>query len=421
MATDPASRYLPRLIDPLLDELLLQLAAIFVVGPRAAGKTTTIGRRAETVVRLDRGAEAAAFEADPDSALAGLAEPVLLDEWQNAPGVLGAVRRAVESDTRPNRFFVTGSVRAELDNEVWPATGRLVRLAMYPMTIRELQGSVTGDSFFDKLAAGRSLSLPSDVPDLRGYVALAMRSGFPVPALGLSGLAREVWFASYLDDLLTHDVEQVDEPVTRRRDVQRLRRYFEAVALNSAGVVPNSTLYNVAQISKQTAAEYDELLAALLIVEEIPAWSTNRLKRLVRQSKRYVVDPALVTGALRMNEDAVLADGNVLGRLLDTFVVAQLRPELVVSRTQPRLHHLRTEQGRHEVDLIAELAGERVLALEVRATASPRAGDDDKHLRWLKEELGERFLQGVLFHTGPRIYELGPDIVAVPIAALWSS
>jgi hypothetical protein len=41
------------------------------------------------------------------------------------------------------------------------------------------------------------------------------------------------------------------------------------------------------------------------------------------------------------------------------------------------------------------------------------------HLRWLREELGERFLAGVVLHTGPRIYELDEKIVAAPIAVLW--
>jgi uncharacterized protein len=53
--------------------------------------------------------------------------------------------------------------------------------------------------------------------------------------LALTGALRPAWFESYLDGLLTHDVEQLEKPKTRRRDPQRLRRYFEAYALNSAG------------------------------------------------------------------------------------------------------------------------------------------------------------------------------------------
>lgn len=88
------SRNQSRLVDPLLDELLRQLPALLVVGARTTGKTTTLQRRAATVIRFDREFEATSFEADPDVALRGLAEPVLLDEWQRVPGVLGAVRRA---------------------------------------------------------------------------------------------------------------------------------------------------------------------------------------------------------------------------------------------------------------------------------------------------------------------------------------
>jgi len=421
MATSPLddNLYLPRLIDVRLDELLPQLPAVMMVGPRAAGKTTTISRRAATVIRLDRPAEAAAFRADPDAALRGLDEPVLLDEWQVAPEVLGAVRRAVEQDPRPGRFFVTGSVRAELDHKVWPATGRLVRLSMYPMSVRERLGQVKGPTFFDRIDQGGELRVPPDSPDLRGYIELALSSGFPVPALRLMGSARLAWLESYVDDLLTHDVEQLEDPPTRRRDPHRLHRYFEAYAINSAGVVPHNTIFNAAGLNKDTASAYESLLTDLLIAEQIPAWVSNRLKRLVHQPKRYLIDPALVATALRFDEDGVVRDGDVLGRVLDTFVASQLRPELAGSSSRPRLHHLRTEQGRHEVDLVAELAGQRIIGIEVKASAAPMPSDA-KHLAWLRDQLGARFLAGVVFHTGPRLYSIGEKILAAPICALWA-
>lgn len=416
--TQERAAYRPRLVDERLDELLAQLPALMVIGPRAVGKTTTTGRRAATSVRLDVEGQAAAFRADPDAALRGLREPVLLDEWQAVPGVLGAVRRAVEADPHPNRFFITGSVRAELDNEIWPATGRIVRLAMYPMTVAERLGRLRRPTFFDSLADGQPLTPPADTPDLRGYVELALASGFPAAALRLSGAPRQAWLDSYLDDLLTHDVEDLEGSATRRRDTQRLRRYFEAYALNSAGVADHRTIYDAAGVNKVTAAAYERLLADLLVVEQLPAWTSNRLKRLVRQPKRYVVDPALIATALRMDAQGILDDGDLLGRMLDTFVAAQLRPEVTVSTSRPRLHYLRTEGGRHEVDVVAELAGQRVIGVEIKADAAP-AVRDARHLAWLRDELGERFVRGVVLHTGPRVYELGDNIVAAPISALW--
>ncbi|MDQ3945413.1 MAG: DUF4143 domain-containing protein, partial [Actinomycetota bacterium] len=103
-------------------------------------------------------------------------------------------------------------------------------------------------------------------------------------------------------------------------------------------------------------------------------WTSNRLKRLVRSPKRYVVDPGLIGAVLRLDANATLRDGDLLGRVLDTFVTAQLRAELAVSDARPRLYHPRREQGRREVDLLAELAAGRVVAVEVKADAAPGRG-----------------------------------------------
>jgi hypothetical protein len=45
--------------------------------------------------------------------------------------------------------------------------------------------------------------------------------------------------------------------------------------------------------------------------------------------------------------------------------------------------------------------------------------DDARHLVWLRDQMEGRFVAGVVFHTGPRIYELSERIIAAPIAALW--
>ncbi len=409
--------YRPRLVDGLVDSLLAELPAIFITGPRATGKTTTAARRAATVIHLDREAEAAAFRADPDAAMRGLREPILLDEWQVVPGVLGAVKRAVDSRPAPGRYLVTGSIRADLDGELWPGTGRLTRVPMFGMTIRE-QGQMGLDKatpFLDRVAGGLDLLPAADTPDLRGYVERLLRGGFPEPALRFGDEGRRHWLESYLEHLLTRDAEQVDGG----RDPMRLRRFLEAYALNTAGVVEEKTLIEAAGINRRTAQAYERLLVNLLAVDSLPAWTSNRLKRLVLTPKRHLVDAALAGAVLRLDTDLVLRDGDLLGRLLETFVVSQVRAELAVTAARPRLYHVRQQQGRFEIDLLAELAGGRLVGIEVKADAAP-GPDSARHLAGLRDRYGDAFAAGVVLHTGPRAYRLGDRLIAAPISTLWA-
>ncbi len=343
---------------------------------------------------------------------------MLLDEWQAVPGVLGAIKRAVDDGTGAGRFLLTGSVRADLDTQMWPGTGRLVRVQMYGMTMREMDGGLTGEPFLDKLARAdlEAFPAPLDPPDLLGYVELALRGGFPDAALLPSRVTRQAWLDGYLDQLLTRDVEALDGA----RDPRLLRLYFEALALNTAGIVSEKTLYDSAKIDRRTAVAYERLLTNLLVLDTLPAWSSNRLSRLVKAGKRYLVDPSLATAALRLDEATVLRDGDLLGRIIDTFVVSQIRPEVELGPSRSRLHHLRARDGGHEVDLLIDMPMSNVLAIEIKATAAPKVSDA-RHLLWLRDQLGDRFIAGAVLHTGPRPFMLSERIFALPICAIWDS
>jgi uncharacterized protein len=142
-----------------------------------------------------------------------------------------------------------------------------------------------------------------------------------------------------------------------------------------------------------------------------------QLSLLINASKRYLLDPALPGTALRLDTAAIMRDGDLLGRILDTFVLAQLRPEVEASALRPRLHHVREKNARHEVDIVGEM-GNGIVGVEVKATAAP-ATDDAAHLRYLRDLLGHRFLGGAVLHTGPRAFVLSERIFALPMCVLW--
>jgi predicted AAA+ superfamily ATPase len=158
-------------------------------------------------------------------------------------------------------------------------------------------------------------------------------------------------------------------------------------------------------------------LTNLFVVESLPAWTSNRLSRLTRTAKRYLVDPALLSAALRLDTTAIMRDGDLLGRILDTFVMAQLRAEVELSAMRPRLYHLREKDGRREIDVVGEV-GTGVIGIEIKATASPTPSDAT-HLGYLRDTLGDRFLAGAVLHTGPRAFVLSDRVFALPICTFW--
>lgn len=328
-------------------------------------------------------------------------EPVLVDEWQLAPDVLAFIKAEVDRQPDRGRYIVTGSAAAIYDDALWPGTGRLVGLSMFGLTERELEGRLSGGSWLSRVLIGEEPRTHRSDVQVAEYVERALRSGFPEPAVMTGERGRSRWLATYVDHVVTRDAQAL----APRCDSFRLRAYLTALALNSAGVVDDTTLWTSAGIAKDTARAYDTLLRRLFMVDHLPAWTSNRLKRLALAPKRYLVDTGLFAGVL-------------LGRVIETFVVAQCRTECALMSPVPRLHHLRSREGR-EIDLVIEVGPHRLVAIEVKATATPQPADA-RHLRWFRRELGDQHVTTVLLHTGSETLRFDDGTVAAPISALWS-
>ncbi len=140
---------------------------------------------------------------------------------------------------------------------------------------------------------------------------------------------------------------------------------------------------------------------------------------LAKAPKRYLIDTGLAAAAANLTLADIFADPGLTGRFFDAFAAPQLRPELALMYPRPVAHHLRVQGGRREVDLVVDVGAGRVVALEFKAGAVPRA-DDAKHLLWLRDQLGADFLAGAVVHAGPGLFELGDRVYAVPLCAMWS-
>ena len=410
--------YTARIIDRTLRTGLENFAGMLITGPRAVGKTRSGLEHAASQLRLDDPDDRELCEADPMAAIGG-EPPLLIDEWQMVPEVLRAVKRRIDDRPTPGRFIVAGSARNDLLRDMWPGTGRLVRLRLWGMVGRERFGTAAAVSLFDRWDdQDRRFSVPPEPPGLRKYVEIALESGFP-EALAIPGeRERARWLGSYAEAIIGRDLPSLFSGTGRRKDLRQFRAYLQSYALNTSGVVPHSTIHERIGIDRRTANGYLDALTALGIIEELPPWTGNRRKRLVvERVKRQFTDAGLAVAVAGLTVDEVYRTSEFRGRMLDSFITAQLRVEAEASG-RVSLYHLRTGNGDHEIDLVAE-RGPYLFAFEYKAGRSPKRSDA-RHLIWFRDHVaGDRFHGGVLFHTGPHRYEIDRDIEAVPIAGLW--
>jgi hypothetical protein len=413
-----ARPYVSRIVDRTLKTGLAHFAGMLMTGPRAVGKTRTGLEFAASQLRLDDPDDRNLCRADPTGAIAG-EPPLLIDEWQMVPQVLQSVKRRIDDRPIPGQFIVTGSARNDLLTDMWPGTGRLIRLRLWGMVGREVFGSAGAPPLFDRWSdVERRFSVPVEPPRLRDYVEIAMASGFPEALAVTEERERARWLGSYAESIVSRDLPSLAAATGRRKDLRLFRAYMRSYALNTAGVVPHSTIHQRIGIDRRTANSYLDALATLGIIDELPPWTGNQRKRLViERVKRHFTDAGLAAAAAGLTTDDVYRSGEFRGRMLDSFITAQLRVEAEAS-DRVSLYHLRTENGDREIDLVAE-RGSQLFAFEYKAGSSPRRADA-RHLIWFRDSVaGDRFSGGVLFHTGRHRHELDRGIEAVPIAGLW--
>lgn len=413
-----SEKYVNRLVDSFIDELLRDSSAIMMVGPRGCGKTTSALRRAKTILRVDQTGVRNAMRGDPDAVLRDGVPPVLVDEWQLEPSSLGAAKRLVDDNDAPGQFIFAGSAADEVGGKSWPATGRFIRVPMWGLVQRELQNGSLEGTFFDRVASpdfDGIFPLPTDRPDTSGYLEVALQSGFPRCVTRSSERSRNTWLNSYIDHLVSRDVELIGEV----REPLLFRRYLNAVAANTAGSPDDSKLIQAVRINRETASRYDTFLERLFVAEQVPAWSSNRLTRVSARAKRYICDPAIAAALIGADRRTILRDGDLLGRFIDSFVAAQLRPELALGTHPVNMFHLR-QDGRREIDIVLERRDGAVIGIEVKA-ATAVDQTDARHLFWLRNQLSpEHYKAGIVFYTGSHVLALGDRTWAVPICALWT-
>lgn len=262
---------------------------------------------------------------------------------------------------------------------------------------------------FDGTIGKSKQASPSDDVPVR-----VARGGYPEAVLREAEDRRAAWFASYISTILQRDVRDL----ARVDALHALPNLLKLLAARASGLLNLADVGRDAGLPHTTLTRYLALLETVFLVHRLPAWSPNLGKRLVKAPKLHLVDTGLACHLVGANARRLSEDRTLLGKVLETFVIGELRKQL--SWTDPRtaLFHFRTATG-SEVDAVLEKPDGAVAAIEVKASAS--AGPPEfVALQSLRDQLGQRFRAGIVLYLGDQIMPFGDKLWLVPVPVLWA-
>lgn len=407
-----------RQIAPEILTALGDTPVVTVTGPRQSGKSTLVraliedGLDAEYVTLDDALTLGAALE-DPTSFVRRGGRTLVIDEVQRAPELFLAIKAAVDEDRRPGSFLLTGSANVLTAPRISETlVGRTELIDLWPFSQGELEGK--RERFVDLLFSGGTGKLTAAGESRERIVERALAGGYPEAVAREDAARREDWFRSYVSTMLQREIRDLANVA----GLVEFPRLLRLLAARSTGLLNMTGLGSDLGAPQTTIRRYVALLEAVFLVHRLPAWVREMGRRMIRSPKLYMVDSGLAAHLMDADPDRLNRRPELLGRLLEGFVVMELVKQASWSESRPSLFHYRTGRG-EEVDVVLERRG-RVIGIEVKA-AGTVTGNDFKGLRSLERAAGDDFVAGVVLHTGEGAAPFGPKLHALPVTAVWGS
>ena len=327
--------------------------AVALLGPRQVGKTTLALMFAEGATKptdyldLERSSDRAKL-GEPEIYLGARGGRLtILDEIQRIPELFPLLRSLIDerirAGERTGQFLILGSASPDLLRQSAESlAGRIRYLELKPLTLLELWPN-DGEASLD-----------------RAWI----RGGFPGSYLAGSAELSWDWRSAFISTYLERDIPQLGP----RLPAERTRRLWSMLAHGQGDLLNLSRLAEGLEVTGKTVRHYLDVLTDLFMVRQIPPWSGNSRKRLIRTPKVYVRDSGLLHLLANIPNLETLLGHPLCGPSWEGFAIEQLLNE---KPDNWRASYYRSA-GQAEVDLILEGPGNRVFTIEIKRTLSPR-------------------------------------------------
>ena len=368
-----------------LSRLLRENPVVALLGARQVGKTTL----ARELMRERRG-PTTWFDLEHPRDLRKLDEPtltleplrglVILDEIQNRPQLFPILRVLADRSPRPARFLVLGSASPDL--------------------LRQGSETLAGRIAFYELPG---FDLAEVEPS--NWERLWLRGGFPRAYLPRPHRQSAEWRTNFVRTFVERDLPRMGAVIPPHT----LSNFWTMVSHYHGQIWNSSELGRAFGVSHPTVRRYLDLLTGTFVVRQLPPWTENIGKRVVKSPKVYVADSGLLHTLLGIEKPGDLGGHPKVGASFEGFAIEQVIRRLGL---RPREVWFWATHSGAELDLLVT-RGRRRLGFEFKRTDAPRL---TRSMLAALDTLGLERIDVV--HAGTHGYRMHEKVRAVPVGGL---
>lgn len=398
--------YIKRLLEQTLKDAVKTFPAVFIGGPRRAGKTTLakVFLKGYNYVLLDEADVRSLAIEDPRGFLEKYPPPVIIDEIQNAPDLLSYIKARIDEHKKPGQWVITGSQQWALMRGISETlAGRIAVLHLYPFSLEEVQKTPrlqlnAADNFIENLLQAKEI--PSKIVSLGHWL---LQGGYPEVVLNKK-ISRKLWFSSYLQTYIDRDIRGL----VKQANLHDFERFIRLLAVRTAQELNLSTLSRDIGVSVPTIKSWMTLLESSGLVFLLMPYHKNFGKRLIKSPKCYFMDTGLVCYLSGILDEGHALQGPMAGELFETACVSQFYKRFSALVDPCSLYYYRSTDGL-EVDLLIETA-KKIYPIEIKLSSTIDYGRTKSLLKWL-EISGGKDGRGLIISSSKQLGLVGNSVI----------
>ncbi len=363
-------KYLPRVVDNEIDEIMEIMGAVLIEGCKWCGKSTTGLHHAKSIIEFqnpDKKQEYDEIKNTKPSLFLNGEKPRMFDEWQMYPVVWDSIRTDVDHSGLKGQYILTGSAKPSEGETMHTGTGRISRVLMRPMSLFE-SGESTGEVSFEDILNGKDISGVSKL-SLNDLACIIVRGGWPA-SIEVKTDVKYRFAKEYVKALIHEEVKRVDGV---ERNPEKMQNVLRSLARNISTQVSNATIEvdvknSFDEISRPTLNDYINTLEKLFVIEDVGATNLNfRSKYALRtKPKKYFVDPSIATAVLDIKPNDLINDLNTFGFMFESLCMRDLK--VYTQNYGGSITFYRDESGL-EIDAILRTSSGKWGAIEIKLGA----------------------------------------------------